>query len=327
VGEPGQGLRYMFQMMNEARLMVGSNGVATASVAYHESIAYALDRTQGRPLGDKNPARAPVPIFEHAEVRRMLLRQKAIVEGGLCLIGRTARYADLAEHAPDDDAARQRAFSVLDLLTPIAKTFPAEWGFESNALALQIHGGYGYSTEYLPESWLRDQKLNSIHEGTTQIQSLDLLGRKVMAGGGSALRAMLEDVAADAEHATAAGVSPEHAAALRGHGERIGQLTMQLGARGMRGEVAAMLLHAGSYMELMSIYVIAWQWLAMAGVAKSALNRTGAEAPHERDAAFYRGKLRACDYWFSTELPRVPALLELTSGEDAPFEGLSSDEL
>ena len=130
-----------------------------------------------------------MPIIEHADVRRMLLRQKAIVEGGLGLVVETARLADVAEHAHHADE-RERARLLLDLLTPIAKTFPAENGFESNALAVQIHGGYGYTSEYLPEAWLRDQKLNTLHEGTTGIQSLDLLGRKVVAGGGAALRAL-----------------------------------------------------------------------------------------------------------------------------------------
>ncbi|HEX8114180.1 MAG TPA: acyl-CoA dehydrogenase family protein, partial [Kofleriaceae bacterium] len=178
VGEPHQGIRYMFQMMNEARIMVGLNGIATASVAYHEAVAYARTRTQGRPLSAKDPAVPPVAIARHPDVRRMLLRQKAIAVGGLVLIARVSSYADLALHA-SDAAERERAGLLLDLLTPVAKTFPAERGFEANALAVQIHGGYGYSSEYLPEAWLRDQKLNSLHEGTTGIQSIDLLGRKV----------------------------------------------------------------------------------------------------------------------------------------------------
>jgi alkylation response protein AidB-like acyl-CoA dehydrogenase len=166
VGEPHQGIRYMFQMMNEARIMVGVNGVATASVAYHEAVAYARERPQGRPLGAKDPAAPPVAITAHADVRRMLLRQRAIVVGGLALLVRTARYADLAHRR-----RRRRAALLLDLLTPIAKTFPAERGFEANALAVQIHGGYGYSSEYPVEAWLREQKLNSIHEGTTGIHA------------------------------------------------------------------------------------------------------------------------------------------------------------
>src|SRR5262245_41714089 len=205
VGEPHQGIRYMFQMMNEARIMVGLNAVATASVAYHESVGYARVRTQGRPVTAKDPAMPPVTIAEHPDVRRMLLRQKAIVEGGLVLIARVSYYSDLASHAAEP-AERERAALLLDLLTPVAKSFPAERGFEANALALQIHGGYGYSSEYLPEAWLRDQKLNSIHEGTSGIQAMDLLGRRAVAGGGEALRAFASEVARSVARARAAGV-------------------------------------------------------------------------------------------------------------------------
>jgi alkylation response protein AidB-like acyl-CoA dehydrogenase len=177
VGEPHQGIRYMFQMMNEARIMVGLNGVATASVAYHEAVAYARVRTQGRPVTAKDPATPPVAIAEHPDVRRMLLRQKAIVEGGLVLLARVAYYADLASHA-SEPAERERAGLLLDLLTPVAKSFPAERGFEANALALQIHGGYGYVREYDVERHLRDVRVTRIYEGTSEIQRI-VIGRAV----------------------------------------------------------------------------------------------------------------------------------------------------
>ncbi|HSQ61915.1 MAG TPA: acyl-CoA dehydrogenase family protein, partial [Polyangiaceae bacterium] len=160
VGEPHQGLSYMFQMMNEARIGVGLAASATSSAAYREALAYARTRTQGRPLGARGGAQ--VPIIEHADVRRMLLRQKAIAEGSMSLVFATARYADVATHGATPEQ-RERAQALLDLLTPITKTFPAEKGFEATALAVQVHGGYGYSSEYLPEAWLRDQKLNTIH--------------------------------------------------------------------------------------------------------------------------------------------------------------------
>jgi alkylation response protein AidB-like acyl-CoA dehydrogenase len=193
VGEAHRGIAYMFQMMNEARIMVGMNGVATASVAYLEAVDYAKSRPQGRHPGNKNPQAPQVPIVEHADVRRMLLRQKAIVEGGLALLGVASKLSDLSEHAAEE-SVRRRSFLLLDLLTPIAKTFPAEKGFEANALSIQVHGGYGYSSEYLPEAWLRDQKLNSLHEGTTGIQSLDLLGRKVRQEGGAAIGYLGEEI-------------------------------------------------------------------------------------------------------------------------------------
>ncbi len=213
VGEPHRGISYMFQMMNEARLMVGMNAIATASVAYFESLEYARTRPQGRRLSSKDPKSPQVPIIEHADVRRMLLRQKAIVEGALSLGVQTARYADLAAHAgtPED---KRRAFLLLDMMTPVVKSFPAEKGFEANVLAVQVHGGYGYTSEYLPEAWMRDQKLNSIHEGTTCMHSMDLLGRKVVADQGSALRILGEEIAAATKRAASAGVDSAWCAAV-----------------------------------------------------------------------------------------------------------------
>ncbi|HUL59308.1 MAG TPA: acyl-CoA dehydrogenase [Anaeromyxobacteraceae bacterium] len=311
VGDAHRGIPHMFQLMNEARLAVGANGVATASVAYLESLAYARERPQGRSPASKDPRQAQVPIVEHADVRRMLLRQKAIVEGGLALVLRAAKLADLAAHAEGAEA-RRRAQLLLDLLTPVAKSFPAEKGFEANALALQIHGGYGYSSEYLPEAWLRDQKLNSIHEGTTGIQGLDLLGRKAVAAGGEALRALLEDVEAACARAERAGVDPAWTAAVRGAGQRIGAVTLQLAGRGLAGDADAMLLHSADYLEALSTWAVGWQWLEQAAAAREGL------AAGRGPEAFYRGKLAAAQYWIRTELPRAGALAALCAeGEDS----------
>jgi butyryl-CoA dehydrogenase len=313
VGEPHRGISYMFQMMNEARIMVGLNGVATAAVAYQESLEYAKTRPQGRPLGAKNPEAPQVPIIEHADVRRMLLRQKAIVEGGLCLVVEAAHLQDLSEHATAAPE-RERARLLLDLLTPIAKTFPAEKGFESNALAVQIHGGYGYTSEYMPEAWLRDQKLNTIHEGTTGIQGMDLLGRKVIAGGGSALRALVDAIERTVGRAKQAGVPDAWLTRLQGSVTAVGEVTMQLGELGMKGDVDAMMRHSSDYMEMLSIVVVGWQWLAQAAVAKEGLARH----PPAPDRDFYEGKLAAAQYWVNTELPRVGTLGALCrSNEDS----------
>ncbi|MBS2026593.1 MAG: acyl-CoA dehydrogenase [Deltaproteobacteria bacterium] len=302
VGEPNRGISHMFQMMNEARIMVGANAVATASVAFHQSLAYARERPQGRGLTSKDAAKPQVPIIEHADVRRMLLRQKAIVEGGLALILSTAHFADLAEHAGDGET-RARAQLLLDLLTPVAKSFPAEKGFESNALAVQIHGGYGYSSEYLPEAWLRDQKLNSIHEGTTGIQGMDLLGRKVVAQGGAALVALQEEVARTCERAEKACVDAAWISAIREAMERIGALTMELAQRGLGGDVDGMMRHSADYLELFSVFIIGWQWLELAAVAREGMRRSASE--------YYEGKLAAAQYWIRTELPRLEPLIAL----------------
>ena len=310
VGEPHRGLSYMFQMMNEARISVGVSGVATASVAYHEARAYAEGRPQGRALGEKAQGRQ-IPIIEHADVRRMLLRQKAIVEGGLALVARASLYADLAAHA-ESVAERQEAQLLLDLLTPIAKSFPAEKGFEANVLALQIHGGYGYSSEYLPEAWMRDQKLNTIHEGTTGIQGMDLLGRKAVAGGGAALAALRTEVSKAVALGRQNGVAEDLCAAVANALTEAESLTMHLAQLGLAGDVGKMMLHSSDYLDLMSVLVIAWQHLAMAAVA--------ARKPpaSDDDAAFLRGKQRAAEYFIRTEVPRLFMLSALCrSGEDS----------
>jgi butyryl-CoA dehydrogenase len=319
VGEEHAGISYMFQMMNEARIMVGLNGVATASVAYQESLAYARTRTQGRALAGKgsagrSAATPQVPLIEHADVRRMLLRQKAIVEGGLALVAFTAKQADLAEHATDP-AVRSRAGELLGVLTPIAKTFPAEWGFESNALAVQIHGGYGYSSEQLPEAWLREQKLNSIHEGTTGIQALDLLGRKVVARGGAALAVLLEETEKTIARAESAGVDPAWTKRLREAVGTVGELTAHLGALGLGGDVDAMLRHATDFLSLFAITVVSWLFVWQAAIAKEALARD----PSDADRDFYEGKLCTADYFLATELPRVAQLATLCRTNETSY--------
>jgi len=325
VGEPHQGIRYMFQMMNEARIMVGLNGVSTASVAYHESLDYARGRTQGRPLGAKDPASAAVPIIEHADVRRMLLRQKAIVEGGLALVARASYYADLAAHATGTTA--EQAQLLLDVLTPIAKSFPAERGFESNALALQIHGGYGYSSEYLPEAWLRDQKLNSIHEGTTGIQAADLLGRRAVAKGGAALAALGAAITASCTRARSAGVDAAWIADLERAVGMVGSLTGELAQRGLSGDPAGMLLHAADYLDLFSTVVIAWQWIDLAAVACEALAAPLPRGRASRDEAYYRGMLAAAQYWIRTDLPRIDHLARLCRDAEDSYGALDPASL
>jgi len=309
IGEPNQGLSYMFQMMNEARIIVGLAAAATASVAYREALSYARTRPQGRGAGVRTGPQ--VPIIEHADVKRMLLRQKAIAEGSMSLVLATARYADLAAHARTPEE-RARAQTLLDLLTPIAKSFPAERGFESNALALQIHGGYGYSSEYLPEAWLRDQKLNTIHEGTTGIHSLDLLGRKAMAQGGAALRTLAEEIQAAIASATKAGVSSALCEAMTHALQTTSETSMHLGAMGMSGNAAGMMLHSVDYLDMASTLVVGWQWLAQATAAKRKL------AEGARHVDLYEGKLRTAQYFIATEIPRIEHLAHLcATAEDS----------
>ncbi len=316
VGQPNHGIAYMFQMMNEARIMVGMNGVATASVAYHESLEYARSRPQGRPLDSRDPSKPQVPIIAHADVRRMLLRQKAIMEGAMSLVVTAAYFADVADHGPDENE-RKKASLLLDLLTPVAKSFPAERGFESNALAVQIHGGYGYTSEYLPEAWLRDQKLNSIHEGTTGIQSLDLLGRKVVAGQGAALQALGEEIRRGCARATAASVRADWVDAVASALTLVEALSVQLAGYALAGTPERMLAHSADYLDLMGALLIGWQWL----VQVAALAETG------RDDDFARGKRRAAQYWIATELPRIPHLAALCRSVEDSYVTVQASEL
>ncbi|MEO1173080.1 MAG: acyl-CoA dehydrogenase, partial [Myxococcota bacterium] len=311
VGEPHQGLKYMFQMMNEARIGVGVSATATALVAYYESLEFAKERLQGRKLGAPSNS-APVPIIEHADVRRMLLRQKAISEGALALVLTTAKFQDLAEHGPEDE--RDNAHLILDLLTPLAKTFPAEFGFESNTLAVQVLGGSGYVDDYLPEAWLRDQKLNTIHEGTSGIQAMDLLGRKIMRTGGKSLMALGALIQTDIQAAIQGSVDTEFTSALAAALATVSGVTTELGQHALT-DPEAMMQNAGDYLEMLSVVVIGWQWL----VQITAASRGRAIADNDRDRAFYEGKFRAGRYWYSHEIPRVAHLAERIRNADDVF--------
>jgi alkylation response protein AidB-like acyl-CoA dehydrogenase len=320
VGEPHKGISYMFQMMNEARILVGLNGVATASVAYQESLAYARARPQGRAVTARDPKSPQIAIIEHPDVRRMLLRQKAIVEGGMALLLRASGYADLAQHSTDPQE-RERSQLLLDLLTPIAKSFPAERGFEANTLAVQIHGGYGYSSEYLVESWLRDQKLNSIHEGTTGIQAIDLLGRRAMAGGGAALVAFAAEVERTCSRAKVAGLSAEWVSAVADAAALVHALTIELAQRGQTGDVQAMVAHASDYLDLFSTVAVAWQWLEMAAAAEQRRSQNHA------DVGFIDAKVAAARYWIASELPRIAHLAHLCRSNESSYLTLDAAAL
>jgi butyryl-CoA dehydrogenase len=310
VGEEHRGLAYMFQMMNAARIGVGMNAVALGYAAYGEALAYARERPQGRPLAAKDPATPPVPILRHGDVRRMLLAQKCWVEGGLALVLYCARLADL-ERCAAGAGERARLNGLLELLTPIAKSWPSEYCLEANKLAIQVHGGYGYTRDYPVERLYRDNRLNHIHEGTHGIHGLDLLGRKVPMQGGAALKDLFARMG---ETIAAAGAEPElagHAAALAAAIDDLGRTTREL-VTAMAQDPERALANATLYLDSLGHAVVAWRWLAQAQVALTAL--AGAPAT-EQD--FYRGKLVACRFFFRHELPRIgPALALLRSLDD-----------
>ncbi len=314
VGTENRGLIQMFQMMNEARIAVGLASSAIGYSAYLQSLEYAKTRIQGRTIGSRGPQ---VPIIEHPDVRRMLLAQKAYVQGGLALALFCANLVDEA-HTASTEADRTAAADLLDLLTPITKSWPAEWGTVACDLAIQIHGGYGYTRDYNVEQLYRDNRLNAIHEGAKAIHGMDLLGRKVPANGGASFAALLGRIEATAARATEAGGDfAEHATDLRAAVARIVEVTTTLGTT---GDPALSLANATSYLDGVGQVVVAWLWLDQ---ALATLHSDGTES----DTAFHRGKRAAARYFFVYELPKAYTHFDLLARLDRTTLDLDTDIL
>jgi hypothetical protein len=287
VGGVGDGLPQMFQMMNEARIGVGIGAAALGYRGYRHALAYSGERTQGRPAGVRDGA--PVAIIEHPDVRHMLLAQKTYVEGALALCLYCARLVD--DHDDADAAA------LLGLLTPVAKTWPSEYGLAANDIAIQIHGGYGYTRDFDVEQLYRDNRLNPIHEGTTGIQAMDLLGRKILRDNGAGLTVLhariAETRAAAAHHPDLAPLADDLATIWASVDAAIDTL------RGADGQHA--LDNATAFLRAFGHAVMGWLWLDLA--VRAAQSAT-------IDDAFRAGKLQACRYFFAFELPHVAAWLK-----------------
>ncbi len=308
VGKEGEGLKYMFRMMNEARIGVGLGAVCIGYAGFEASLAYARDRRQGRlpgPAG-KDPASPPVRIIEHADVKRMLLAQNSYVEGGLAL----ALYCGLlvdqirAAQAAGEDIAERHA--LLELLTPIAKSWPSEWCLAANDLAIQIHGGYGYTRDFPVEQLWRDNRLNMIHEGAHGIHGLDLLGRKVRSEDGRALDVFAVRVRDSVDKASVDATVRPFARSLADALEALLDATH---AAWSDGQAEQALANATVYLQAFGHVVLAWIWLDLARTACAALQRK----PSGMDADFYRGKLQAAQYFHMYELPKVAAWLQLVA--------------
>jgi butyryl-CoA dehydrogenase len=315
VGEPGKGLHCMFHMMNEARIGVGTAAVMLGLAGYYASLEYAKNRPQGRlPLNAaggsvaKDSAKPQVRIIEHADVRRMLLAQKAYCEGALALELYCAKLVD--EQKTGAPQAADDARLLLEVLTPIAKSFPSEWCLEANSLAIQIHGGYGYTRDFPVEQYWRDNRLNMIHEGTHGIQAADLLGRKVLMEGGRGLKLLGDRIAATIGRAAAVPELAPHAKALGAALERVGTATR---AAWSTGNPAEALANAVPYMQAFGHTVIAWMWL---DVALCALQKGSATAT---------GKIGAMTYFFHYELPKIGAWLNVVESRDPVCAQLPED--
>ena len=306
VGEVHKGLANMFHMMNEARIGVGLGAVMLGYTGYLHALDYARSRPQGRHPLNKDPAQPQLPIIQHTDVRRMLLAQKAYVEGGLALALYCSKLVDdeRTDASPD---VRRHATLLLDILTPIAKSWPSQWCLEANNLAIQVHGGYGYTREYNVEQFYRDNRLNPIHEGTHGIQGLDLLGRKVTMQGGAALTALAAVIQKTIERATVQPLLATYAAALSAALARVVEVTARLHAV---GDVNRTLANASVYLEAFGHMVVAWIWLEQALCAAGKIDHAG----HDKD--FYQGKLQACGYFFNWELPKIAPQLALLESID-----------
>ncbi|AOF86790.1 hypothetical protein BSY239_1678 [Hydrogenophaga sp. RAC07] len=302
VGQAGKGLHCMFHMMNEARIGVGMAATMLGMAGYLASLDYAKNRPQGRPMGPagKDPAQPPVRIIEHADVKRMLLAQKSYCEGALALELYCARLVDeqhTAEAAVADDARL-----LLEVLTPIAKSWPSEWCLEANSLAIQIHGGYGYTRDFPVEQYWRDNRLNMIHEGTHGIQAMDLLGRKVLMEGGKGLSLLAGRINATIQRAVTV---PEFAAHANALGQALAQVGAATKAAWATGEPTDALANAVPYLQAFGHTVLAWVWLDVA---------LAAHAAPESNAR--TGRLAAMRFFFHYELPKIGAWLQVVSNRD-----------
>ncbi len=310
LGAPHQGLACMFHMMNEARIGVGLGAVALGATGYLHSLRYARERPQGRHPTNKDPQSPMVPIVEHADIRRLLLAQKAAVEGGLALELYCSHLIDL-ERTTSDAAALDRLSLLLDILTPIAKSWPSEFCLEANKHAIQILGGYGYTRDYPLERFYRDNRLNPIHEGAHGIHGIDLLGRKVAMRGGAALNALLAEFDATLAEADTCPSLAEHVTSFRAIRAGLVETTAALGAVRDGGDVALALANAGIYLDTFGHIVVGWLWLKMAIVAAR-----GAQGASGADVDFYASKLHTCRYFFRYELGKVPERLALLARVD-----------
>jgi len=306
VGAENHGLKYMFQMMNGARIDVGLTAASTATAAYYASLQYANERPQGRRIlnGKKDISKEQSLIIKHPDVRRMLLLQKSVVEGSLAVLLQSAYYQDMAENGPEE--TKEFYHDLLEFLTPIAKTYPSEMGRVSISNGLQIFGGYGFCTDFPLEQYYRDVRIMALYEGTTGIQSLDLLGRKTTMKNGQALQFLTKEVLKTVEAAQTYDELKPYADQLQAKMTEAGEIIMHLLKFAMSGEHERFIMDATMYMEYMSTLVIGWQWLKMATVAKEALV-TGNKVQKDE---FYESKVHCMKFYFKYEMPKTNGLKE-----------------
>jgi butyryl-CoA dehydrogenase len=314
VGEPGRGLSYMFHMMNEARIGVGMAATMLGMAGYEASLEYAKNRPQGRPVAGgsqkvvKDAAQAQVRIIEHADIKRMLLAQKSYSEGALALELYCAKLVD--EQHTGDAVAADEARLLLEVLTPIAKSWPSEWCLEANSLAIQIHGGYGYTRDFPVEQYWRDNRLNMIHEGTHGIQGMDLLGRKVLMEEGRGVHLLGARMRETADKAMAFADLAADAKALNTALQKVIAATQMAWSSGQPQEALA---NAVPYLQAFGHLVLAWIWLDVSASCR------GAQTPAQT------GRQAAAKFFYHYELPKIDAWLQVVSNRDMTCANLAED--
>ncbi len=314
VGEPHQGLKYMFLMMNGARIAVGRGAAAIATAAYHASLQYAKERPQGRKLasdGKKNPEQGQTLIINHPDVRRMLLHQKVVAEGSLSLVLLASKYYDLKETIKDESEKNKYAL-LLELIIPMVKTYPSEMGAQAVSNGLQVLGGYGFCTDFILQQYYRDIRIFPIYEGTTGIQSQDLLGRKLLLENGKALELLTNEILQTIEEVSKYNQLKKYAVKL-GEKLKIAQKVIQsLLHYAKKGDFERFLSDATPFMEYLSTITMAWIWLDIAAHSKNALV-TG-QKNHSED--FYENKIHAMKFFFKYEVPKTSGLSEILMDEE-----------
>ena len=303
IGEEGKGLTYMFQLMNTARLGVGLAGTYIASAAYYASLQYAKERPQGRELNNKDINKSQITIIHHADVRRMLFSQKAFVEGALSLVMQCYKYVDEVKIAAVED--KERLSDLLELLTPVAKTYGAEMGIISVNYGMQVLGGYGYTKDFILEQLARDIRVLSLYEGTTGIQAQAVLGRQLALNNGRSLQYWKEEVQRDVDEAEVIDDLKHYADWLSRDMQILETTTNHLLNVASQGDKEIFLSDATLYTELFGLVNVAWQWLkhGLAAQKKLELNHKS-----ELDKKFYRSKIETMQFFFHYELVKTKAL-------------------
>jgi len=299
VGEVNKGLSYMFQMMNSARIAVGQTAAAVASAAYYASLFYAGERPQGRHIEDKDVTKEQILIINHADVRRMLLLQKSFVEGSLSLVNECLKYYDLEKVTARDE--KEKMYLLLEILTPIVKTYPSDAGIISVSNALQVLGGYGFTMDFDLQQYYRDIRIMSIYEGTSGIQSLDLLGRKIPMQNGKAFQLLVEEINQSISIAKVYSELDTYAGQLTEALQFYKTTLHHLQQFARKGEIEKYLADANLFMELSGIVMLGWQWLKQATVAQTAIN---AGDTSNQTIAFYESKIETMKFFFKYELPK-----------------------